>query len=253
MLFEQQLRLDSIMTKQITGICLLLLTLTGFNAAAADPDSNAVIKQSLAMALPGITPDQIKASPMQGVSEVLVGPRLFYVSNDGKYLLTGGIIDLNTRKDIGEERRKGIRLDAINKIGIDNMIVFPAEKERHTITVFTDLDCGYCRKLHKEIDQFNAEGITVRYLMFPRAGIGSPSYDKAVSVWCSDDRAAALTLAKAGGEITPRKCDNPVKDEYELGGMLGVTGTPALILDNGELLPGYVPAKRLAKALDNPS
>jgi len=241
------------MTRQIAGICVLLLALTGFNVLAAEPDPNAALKQALALALPGITPDQIKPSPMQGVSEVLVGPRLFYVSNDGKYLLTGGIIDLNTRKDIGEERRKGIRLDAISKVGTDNMIIFPAEKERHTITVFTDLDCGYCRKLHKEIDQFNAEGITVRYLMFPRAGVGSPSYDKAVSVWCSDDRRAALTHAKNGDEIPPRKCTNPVKEQYELGGMLGVTGTPALILDNGELLPGYVPATRLAKALDNPS
>jgi len=240
------------MTKQIAGICLLFLILPGFNAAA-DPDSHAAIQQSLSKVLPGITPDKITPSPIPGVSEVLVGPRLFYISDDGKYLLQGSLIDLDTRKDISEERRKGIRLDAINKVGIDNMIVFPAEKERHTITVFTDLDCGYCRKLHKEIDQFNAEGITVRYLMFPRAGVGSPSYDKAVSVWCADDRRAALTHAKAGEEITPRKCDNPVKDQYELGGQLGVTGTPALILDNGELLPGYVPAKRLAKALDNPA
>jgi thiol:disulfide interchange protein DsbC len=238
------------MTKPIAGISLLLLMLTGFSAAAAETDTSNAIKQSLARVLPGVTPDQIAPSPMQGVSEVLVGPRVFYISDDGRYLLQGSLIDLETRKDISEERRKDLRLDAIRKVGAGNMIVFPAEKERHTITVFTDIDCGYCRKLHKEIDQFNAEGITVRYLMFPRAGVDSPSYDKAVSVWCSDDRRAALTQAKAGGEIAPRKCDNPVKDQYELGGLLGVTGTPALILDNGELLPGYVPAKRLAQALD---
>jgi thiol:disulfide interchange protein DsbC len=238
------------MTKPIAGISLLLLMLTGFSAAVAETDTSNAIKQSLARVLPGVTPDQIAPSPMQGVSEVLVGPRVFYISDDGRYLLQGSLIDLETRKDISEERRKDLRLDAIRKVGAGNMIVFPAEKERHTITVFTDIDCGYCRKLHKEIDQFNAEGITVRYLMFPRAGVDSPSYDKAVSVWCSDDRRAALTQAKAGGEIAPRKCDNPVKDQYELGGLLGVTGTPALILDNGELLPGYVPAKRLAQALD---
>jgi thiol:disulfide interchange protein DsbC len=241
------------MNKPIAGICLLLLALTACNADAAGSDTNAAIKQSLAKVLPGVTPDEIRPSPMQGVSEVLVGPRLFYISNDGKYLLQGSLIDLETRKDISEERRKEIRLAAINEVGSDNMIVFPAEKERHTITVFTDIDCGYCRKLHKEIDQFNAEGITVRYLMFPRSGIDSPSFDKAVSVWCADDRRTALTRAKAGEKITPRKCDNPVKDQYELGGMLGVTGTPALILDNGELLPGYVPAKRLAQALDGSS
>jgi thiol:disulfide interchange protein DsbC len=242
--------MGSIMTKQIAGLCLLLLTLTGVNIGAAESESQTAIRQSLGKVLPGVTPDEIRPSPMQGVSEVLVGPRLFYISNDGKYLLQGSLIDLETRKDISEERRKGIRLDAINKVGSDNMIVFPAEKERHTITVFTDIDCGYCRKLHKEIDQFNAEGITVRYLMFPRAGIDSPSYNKAVSVWCADDRRAALTHAKLGEDVATRTCDNPVKDQYELGGLLGVTGTPALILDNGELLPGYVPAKRLAQALD---
>jgi thiol:disulfide interchange protein DsbC len=234
-------------------MCLLLLSLTAFNAAAAESDAGAAITQSLSKVLPGVTPDEINPSPIQGVSEVLVGARLLYISNDGKYLLQGSLIDLNTRKDISEERRKGIRLDAINKVGDENMIVFPAKDERHTITVFTDIDCGYCRKLHKEIDQFNAEGITVRYLMFPRAGIGSPSYDKAVSVWCAEDRRAALTHAKAGDDVVPRKCDNPVREQYELGGMLGVTGTPALILDNGELLPGYVPAKRLAQALDGRS
>ena len=241
------------MTKQIAGLYLLLLTLTACNAAAAGPDSSAAIKQSLAKVLPGVTPDEIRPSPMQGVSEVLVGPRLFYISDDGRYLLQGSLIDLETRKDISEERRKGMRLDAINKVGSENMIVFPAEEERHTITVFTDIDCGYCRKLHSEIGQFNAEGITVRYLMFPRSGIDSPSYDKAVSVWCADDRRAALTQAKAGKDIASRKCDNPVKDQYELGGMMGVSGTPALILDNGEMLPGYVPAKRLAQALDSGS
>ena len=221
------------MTKQIAGLYLLLLTLTACNAAAAGPDSSAAIKQSLAKVLPGVTPDEIRPSPMQGVSEVLVGPRLFYISDDGRYLLQGSLIDLETRKDISEERRKGMRLDAINKVGSENMIVFPAEEERHTITVFTDIDCGYCRKLHSEIGQFNAEGITVR--------------------WCADDRRAALTQAKAGKDIASRKCDNPVKDQYELGGMMGVSGTPALILDNGEMLPGYVPAKRLAQALDSGS
>ncbi|HYQ73289.1 MAG TPA: bifunctional protein-disulfide isomerase/oxidoreductase DsbC [Gammaproteobacteria bacterium] len=237
------------MKMPIAGICLLL-SLTAFTAGAAESGSQAAITESLARVLPGVTPDQIKPSPMQGVSEVLVGPRLFYISDDGRYLLQGSLIDLETRKDISEERRKDIRLDAINKVGADNMIVFPAEEERHTITVFTDIDCGYCRKLHKEVKQFNAEGITVRYLMFPRSGINSPSYDKAVSVWCADDRREALTQAKAGKEITPRKCDNPVSEQYELGNLLGVSGTPALILDNGELLPGYVPAKRLAQALD---
>jgi len=116
--------------------------------------------------------------------------------------------------------------------------------------VFTDIDCGYCRKLHGEIDQFNAKGITVRYLAFPRSGIGAPSYNKAVSVWCDKDPQAAMTRAKNGETLPKADCDNPVKEQYELGQLIGVQGTPAIIMEDGALLPGYVPAAKLAAALD---
>jgi len=138
----------------------------------------------------------------------------------------------------------------VNDLGEENMIIFPAKNSKHTISVFTDIDCGYCRKLHNEIDQYNAKGITVRYLAFPRAGIGSPSYDKAVSVWCEKDRQAAMTRSKSGETLPKASCKNPVAEEYELGQLLGVNGTPALVLDNGSLLPGYVPANRLVRVLN---
>ena len=127
-----------------------------------------------------------------------------------------------------------------------NMIVFGPANAKMTVTVFTDIDCGYCRKLHGEIDGYLAEGIKVRYLFFPRSGVGTPSFDKAISVWCADDRKAALTDAKAGKSIPDKKCDNPVKEQMELGEKLGVSGTPAIILESGEMVPGYVPPKRLA-------
>jgi thiol:disulfide interchange protein DsbC len=216
----------------------------------AESASHDAIIKSLKGVFPGVTPSEINPSPMAGVSEVLIGPRLFYISNDGKYLLQGSLIDIATRTDIGEERRNGIRRDAVNDLGEENMIVFPAKDSRHTITVFTDIDCGYCRKLHDEIDQYNARGITVRYLAFPRSGVGSASYNKAVSVWCEKDRQTAMTRSKAGETLPKADCDNPVKDEYELGQMLGVNGTPAIILEDGSLLPGYIPPAKLAKALD---
>ena len=130
------------------------------------------------------------------------------------------------------------------------MIIFPASKPRHTLTVFTDIDCGYCRKLHSDIDKYNDEGITVRYLPFPRSGPDTPSYYKAVSVWCSDDRRAALTRAKAGQDVPNATCDNPVRASLALGHKLGVNGTPALILEDGHLLPGYVPPKKLAQVME---
>jgi thiol:disulfide interchange protein DsbC len=242
------------MIKRIAGLCLLLVAPGLLNTAMAEPPSQAAIKKSLAAVLPGVALDNINPSPVDGVSEVQVGPRLLYVTNDGKYMLQGSLIDLETRVDVSEERRKGIRLDAINAVGEDNMIIFPASKPRHTVTVFTDIDCGYCRKLHNEIAQYNDNGITVRYMMFPRSGIDSPSYNKAVAVWCAKDHQDALTRSKAGEQLqSGTDCANPVKQHYELGQLIGVRGTPALVLDDGEMLPGYVPAVKLAKALDTGS
>lgn len=239
------------MNKRLVNTCLLLMTAVFFNPVLADPGTRDAITNSLKKVLPGVTPDEISPSPIKGVSEVQLGPRLLYVTNDGKYLFQGSLIDLETLKDISEDRRQTMRLDAVNALGEDKMIIFPAKKPRHTITVFTDIDCGYCRKLHNEVDKYNERGITVRYLMYPRAGVGSPAYDKAVSVWCEEDRRQALTDAKAGKQLPKRECLNPVKEEYELGQQIGIRGTPAIILDDGALLPGYIPADKLAKSLDS--
>lgn len=241
------------MKKRFVSICLLFLGISLSGLSLAETAANAAITKSLGGVFPGVTPSAISPSPMAGVSEVLIGPRLFYVSNDGKYLLQGSLIDLETRIDISEERRNGIRLTAINDLGEENMIVFPAKDSRHTITVFTDIDCGYCRKLHGEIAQYNDKGITVRYLAFPRAGVGSASYNKAVSVWCEKDKQAAMTRSKAGETLPKAECNNPVKEEYELGQMIGVNGTPAIILEDGSMLPGYIPPAKLAAALDQGS
>ena len=238
------------MNKRFTGICLLFLGMSLFNLSVAETSTQEAITKSLSSIFPGVTPDNITPSPMEGVSEVLIGPRLMYISNDGKYLLQGSLIDLKTRTDISEERRNGIRMDALNELGEEKMIVFPAKEQKHTITVFTDIDCGYCRKLHGEMDKYNAEGITVRYLMFPRAGVDSPSFNKAVTVWCSKDQQDAMTRSKSGENLPNASCDNPIKEEYELGQLLGVQGTPAIIMEDGAMLPGYVPAARLAKVLE---
>ena len=233
------------------GLPLLAVIIAGY--AIAGDTNRAVIEKSLQSISPNFKVDDVRPSPIAGVSEVQAGPKLYYVTDDGKYLFQGSLIDIKTRTDISEERRKSMRLDAVNAMGEDKMIIFPAEKPRHTITVFTDIDCGYCRKLHNEIDAYNANGITVRYLMFPRSGVNTPSYYKAVSVWCEKDRNAALTKSKAGKALPKAECDNPIKAHMELGELLGVRGTPALVLDDGELMPGYVPAARLSKVLDQKS
>ena len=230
--------------------CLTAVLCVVMNSALADPGTHAAIETSLRKVLPDMKTDQIRPSPIEGVSEVQVGPRLFYVTNDGRYLLQGSLIDLHTRKDISEERRKAFRLEAVNAVGEQNMIIFPAKNPRHTITVFTDVDCTYCRKLHKEINRYNDLGITVRYLLYPRSGADTPSYYKAVSVWCNENRQEALTRAKAGEQLKRIDCPNPVMSTIALGEEFGLQGTPAIILDDGEMVPGYVPPERLAQALD---
>lgn len=238
------------MNKRVTGFCLVLSSIAFFNTSIAESGTQAAIEKSLSRILPNIELDAVNPSPMEGVSEVLIGPRVLYVTNDGKYLLQGSLIDLKTREDVSASRRNELRLVAVNNVGEENMIIFPAKDSRHTITVFTDIDCGYCRKLHKEIGKFNDKGITVRYLMYPRSGPNTPSYDKAVSVWCEKDRQGALTRSKAGEVLPKANCKNPVTDHFKLGQLLEVRGTPALILDDGELVPGYVPAAKLAELLD---
>jgi thiol:disulfide interchange protein DsbC len=142
-----------------------------------------------------------------------------------------------------------VRKAALDKIGEQDMIVFKAPNSKYTVSVFTDIDCGYCRKLHSEIDQYLAQGITVRYLFFPRAGKGSESYNKAVAVWCAADKNKALTAAKKGDAFDIKSCDNPVDKHMQLGEDFGMTGTPMIVTAKGNILPGYVPAAQLAKVL----
>jgi len=230
--------------------CLTAMLFAVMSTAFADTGSHEAIEASLRKVLPDMKTDQIRPSPIEGVSEVQVGPRLFYVTNDGRYLLQGSLIDLQTRQDISEDRRNTFRLEAINALGEQDMIIFPAKNPRHTITVFTDVDCTYCRKLHKQIKDYNDLGITVRYLLYPRSGANSPSYYKAVTVWCSENRQEALTRAKAGEALKQIDCPNPLMELMDLGQAVGLQGTPAIILDDGEMVPGYVPPEKLAKALD---
>lgn len=217
--------------------------------AGINKDASA-IKKMLADLIPDRKPDSIIPAAVPGFYEVSFGPMVIYVSQDGRYALEGDILDLKSRRNLTEDRRATKRLAALSSLGEDKMIIFAPKEVKHTISVFTDIDCGYCRKLHSQISQFNAEGIKVRYMAFPRDGLASPSYEKAVSVWCAADRNTALTRAKAGQEIETKSCDNPVKTEYELGRKMGVTGTPTIVLEDGSILPGYVPPKQLAMMLD---
>lgn len=203
--------------------------------------------ERLKSALGGAEPDSVSELPVPGLYEVLIGSQIIYLTDDGRYAVQGEIIDLDSANNLTETRRSKLRVSAIDAVGENRMIIFEPSNgpAKHTATVFTDIDCGYCRKLHREIAAYNDLGIRIRYMMFPRAGLKSESYDKAVTVWCSDDQQQAMTNAKLGEDIGKKTCDNPVASHYQLGQDLGVRGTPSMVLDTGEMVPGYVPADRL--------
>lgn len=218
-------------------------------SAVVHADTKAV-EAALKAALPSIKPDTITPSPIPGLYEVVVGARLFYLSEDGRYLMQGSMVDLKSREDLTEKKLSEARLGALQKLGPDKMIVFKPKIQKHVAYVFTDIDCGYCRKLHSEIDNYLREGIEIRYLFFPRAGKDSDSYDKAVTVWCAKDRNAALTKAKNGEKLAKKTCDNPVDEHMALAMAMGANGTPMIVTDQGNILPGYVPAAQLTKAME---
>ena len=236
------------MKQRLINIALsfFALTIVGISISHANEDA---VRKALNKSMPTLKIDSVKSSEAKGLYEVVAGANILYVSEDGKYLLQGHLIDLEARKDLTEIKLADTRKLAIEKLGEDQMVIFKPEKNKYTVSVFTDIDCGYCRKLHSEMDQYMAEGITIQYLFYPRAGKGSDSYNKAVSVWCADDRNVALTAAKKGEDTGSKTCDNPVDEHMQLGVEFEARGTPMIVTEKGNIFPGYVPAKQLAKAL----
>lgn len=197
----------------------------------------------------GMRVSSIANSPIPGLFEAVTNRGLFYITSDAKYFVHGRVYNLDEgMRNETEETLSVLRLDGMKAFDNDT-IEFKAENERHVITVFTDITCGYCRKLHNEIDEYNRLGITVRYLAFPRSGIASKSYNDMVSIWCAKDPQYAMTNAKAGGRVDSATCEQKVAEQYSFGQQVGVTGTPAILLKDGSLVPGYQPASKMNEAL----
>jgi thiol:disulfide interchange protein DsbC len=231
---------------------LAVLVFASASSIAAEPASkNAADPRALiAKKIPGITIDDVRPAPIKGMYEVRMGADSAYVTADGRYVISGDLFDLDTRANLTEEGRASERRTALAKLDEREMIVFAPAKAEHTVTVFTDVDCGYCRKLHGEIEQLTKLGVRVRYLAYPRAGPGSPDWAKMEAVWCSKDRKAAITKAKLGEDVKAENCATPVAKQFELGEQMGVRGTPAIFSMSGDYLGGYLPPADLKKRLD---
>ena len=215
--------------------------------AAAKPDPRAAI----ASKIEGLHIEDVRISPVTGIYEITRDSNVSYVSSDGRYAIVGDMVDLDSNANLSENRRRTIRSRMIETIPESEMVVFSPKDPKYTITVFTDIDCGYCRKLHSQIAEYNRLGIRVRYLFFPRSGPDTESWHKAEAVWCSSNRNDAMTKAKNGENLPEKKCgaERIVARDYDLGQKIGVDGTPAIFLSTGELLPGYAPPTKLVQYL----
>lgn len=222
----------------------------GAAGASADTGLEQRLAAAVARVLPDVAVTAVSPGPVAGIYEVMLGPTVLYISEDGQFIFKGDVFDLKSLDNITAKRRGAARIEAFAELGVENMIEFaPVGDTKRTIYIYTDIDCGYCRKMHLEVGALNAAGIAVRYLAYPRTGIGGESYDKAVAVWCSKDRREALTASKAGKTLKAGTCENPVEDQYHMGEAMGVRGTPAVYSDTGESIGGYVPAKELIRML----
>ncbi len=242
------------MLQTIIRLALTSAVLCSFSAQAATPEE--LIRQSFHKSRPDIEVSKVEPSDAKGLYEVSIknGPTV-YATEDGKYFMTGDLFYLAPGSfiNIAERDREKLRKQRMADVERSDMIVFPAEgKTKGAVYVFTDVDCGYCRKLHNEVPELNKLGIEVRYLAYPRdfpRGAQSRTTPKMVSAWCAEDPQQALTALKNNQDIKPASCENPVAEQYMLGGVMGVTGTPAIVTEGGELIPGYMPAAQLANVV----
>ncbi len=221
--------------------------------ATSAQDRSDLSREELAAEFPGVDAENVLEAAVPGMYEVAIGSSVAYVSKNGRYILQGDLYDLDENANLTERRRSTARVDMLSQVDPATMIVFSpgGDAVKHTVTIFTDIDCGYCRQFHREIAKVNALGIEVHYLFYPRTGPDTESWYKAEKVWCTEDRNTALTEAKLGGQVPEDSCEsNPIESHYELGNLVGVRGTPSIFAANGEQLGGYVAPDELLSLLE---
>ncbi len=238
------------MSRVVTRILILATAMLPFAVHAADADELAKVRVTVTEMFEAIKPEDINPSPVPGWYTIHTGPIVAYVSADGRYLLQGDMIDLNTQVNLSEKTRTDARKVLLAGVSDDDVIRFSPDEVQYSVTIFTDVDCSYCRKLHNEIDDYMAKGIEVRYMLYPRSGPATKSWNTAENVWCAQDRNYALTMAKRDQGFASGQCDaSMIAEHYKLGRDVGLSGTPAIVLDDGTLIGGYLPPAALLQRL----
>ena len=218
-------------------------------SSAVTPAVRSAIAATVAVMAPGARVQAIAPMPIADLYQVVAQGQVLYMTGDGRYVIQGDAYDTRTRTPLNRLTMDRLRQAAIARLQPGQMIRYAPAKPKYTVTVFTDVDCPYCRAFHANIAELNQLGIAVDYLFWPRSGLGTPSAQKAVDVWCAADRQAALTHAFAGNDPRYANCQSPVAQDFNLGVDLGVDGTPTVIADNGVILGGYVDPRELLRRL----
>ena len=247
------MKLAPILRACVFGLGLGAAALPAATAGSADAAEQAVrerINASVQQIDPGLQVGEVVKTPIPGMREAVVNGQVFYFSEDGRYMLQGELVDLQQRVSLTEQRRAGLRAAVLSGVSRQQLLIYPATgKPKHVVTVVTDIDCPYCRRLHQHMQEMNARVIEVRYLLLPRAGIQSDSYRKAVNVWCADKPLEAMTAAKQGKAVPDRQCENPVRQHMVLAERLGVNATPTIITQSGAVIAGYLAPDQLLARL----
>jgi thiol:disulfide interchange protein DsbC len=250
----------------LSSLAVFALATTGSALAAtvaptSDPGAGAehTVREAVLKLAPNTHIDSVSPSALPGFYQVIAAGQMLYVSADGHYLLNGSLVDLTKHQNISDDAWSAFRKAELAKVPAAQRIVFAPPHPKYTVSVFTDVNCGFCRALHEQIKAFNQAGIAVEYLAWPREGVTTtagnptPTYKEMVSVWCAADRKTAFTEAKEGHAPKPATCNNPVKDQFELGVRLGVNGTPAIYGPDGQVLGGYVTPQQMLQELQGGS
>ena len=232
--------------KQIFAAALGLLLMGTAVAEGKKAQGNAGVEAAIQEKLSAFPVQSVKAAPIPGLYEVVIGGQIVYFTPDMKFLIEGDIIDYNNRVNLTEKTRNKLNAMAFKDLGKGDYLAFtPKTGTKHVINVFTDVDCGFCRKLHQEVPALNEKGVEVRYFLYPRAGADSGSARKLENVWCAKNQQEAMNRAKSGQSVESKQCDNPIKKHIALGAQMGLTGTPLIITDTGSRINGYRPADQL--------
>jgi thiol:disulfide interchange protein DsbC len=220
-------------------------------AADADPQLEAV-RAKVSSMFEAIDAEHVNPSPIEGWYIVQKGPIVAYISADGRYLMQGDLIDLDLQVNLTEQSRNSVRRELVASLEDDDSILFSPAEPKYSVTIFTDIDCTYCRRLHAQINEYMDLGIAVRYLLYPRNGPASRAWTKSEDVWCAQDRNQALTAAKLDRDFETTKCDaSMINKHYALGQGVGLSGTPAIVFDDGTLVGGYLPPAALSARLES--